>query len=184
MERRIVYRGEYDYIVEEDGRVFLPAREFTFMRRGKEVTSSKPARESKYQIMNNGYKKCSLGLVHRVVAEAFIGEPAHPKYTVNHKDGDKLNNHYTNLEWISHKDNVRHWIYSQRGLGSKLHPIEVWTVEGELVGVYPYKQLAAKELGIHKSSITMVIKGKIKSSAGYTFKMITKEEYYAKTNTR
>lgn len=42
--------------------------------------------------------------VHRLVATKFIGECPPDKET-SHKDGNKLNNHYTNLEYISHADN-------------------------------------------------------------------------------
>lgn len=46
-------------------------------------------------------------LVARLVATTFLGNP--PKdYTVNHKDGNRLNNNIENLEWISRGDNVRH----------------------------------------------------------------------------
>ena len=46
-------------------------------------------------------------LVHRLVAATFLGKP--PKnYTVNHKDGNRLNNCIDNLEWISLADNIRH----------------------------------------------------------------------------
>lgn len=46
-------------------------------------------------------------LVARLVATTFLGEP--PKnYTVNHKDGNRLNNSIENLEWLSLEDNVRH----------------------------------------------------------------------------
>ena len=181
MESRVIYREHLDYIVYEDGRVFFPERKMEFVRFGHLIQTTRPARESKYQIMKNGYKKCALGLVHRLVAEAFIGLPKDNSYTVNHKDGNKLNNHYTNLEWISHSDNIKHWIYSDRGIGSKTHPIEVYDLKGNLVGVYDSKNSAAEELGLHKTSVTAAIKGRLKQTGGYTFKMITKEEYYAKT---
>ena len=184
MERKVIWRGEYDYIVQEDGRIFLPQREFIIHRRGKDIHTIREARESKYQIMKNGYMKCSLGLVHRVVAETFLGKAPFENWTVNHKDGNKLNNHYSNLEWISHSDNVKHWIYSGRGLGKKIHPVEARKRNGDYVGVFQSKQEAASELGVHKSTVTDIIKGRLKSTGGYTFKMITKEEYYAKTNTR
>lgn len=46
-------------------------------------------------------------LVARLVAITFLGEP--PKdFTVNHKDGNRLNNSIENLEWISLGDNIRH----------------------------------------------------------------------------
>lgn len=46
--------------------------------------------------------------VHRLVAEAFI--PGDATLTVNHKDGDKKNNHSKNLEWLTHQDNIAHAI--------------------------------------------------------------------------
>lgn len=47
-------------------------------------------------------------LVHRLVACAFLGEPKNKKMTVNHKDGNRQNNHIDNLEWLSLADNIRH----------------------------------------------------------------------------
>lgn len=45
--------------------------------------------------------------VHRLVALAWIPNPENlPE--VNHKDGDKTNNHRTNLEWVSRSQNKRH----------------------------------------------------------------------------
>ena len=45
--------------------------------------------------------------LHRLLAKAFIPNPNN-KECINHKDGNKLNNDLSNLEWISRGDNIRH----------------------------------------------------------------------------
>ena len=46
-------------------------------------------------------------LVARLVALAFLGEPPEG-FTVNHIDGNRMNNDISNLEWLSLGDNIRH----------------------------------------------------------------------------
>lgn len=46
-------------------------------------------------------------LVHKAVAETFIPNPYH-KPQVNHKDLDKTNNFYSNLEWVTNRENCIH----------------------------------------------------------------------------
>lgn len=50
------------------------------------------------------YKK-KFYKVHRMMAEAFLGNL---HLTVNHKDGDRCNNHLNNLEMLSLLDNLEH----------------------------------------------------------------------------
>lgn len=45
--------------------------------------------------------------VHHAVARAFIENPDQKK-TVNHIDGNKQNNHVTNLEWHTYSENLKH----------------------------------------------------------------------------
>lgn len=65
--------------------------------------------------IDDGYKKVAFSIgkklftkkVHRLVAEHFCEKPMGIR-EVNHIDGDKLNNHYSNLEWVSRSRNVKH----------------------------------------------------------------------------
>ncbi|MDI3413716.1 MULTISPECIES: HNH endonuclease signature motif containing protein [Pantoea] len=64
----------------------------------------------------NGYKKVCIAMgkgqngvtkeVHRIVAEIFIPN-SKPGLVVDHIDGDKLNNHADNLQWITQKQNMQ-----------------------------------------------------------------------------
>ena len=68
-------------------------------------------------IEKNGYvrvrieNKCLNGVIrttiHRLVAEAFIPNPENKPF-VNHIDLDKQNNSVTNLEWVTHSENMKH----------------------------------------------------------------------------
>ena len=91
---------------------------FEVSRCGKvrRIKSAKGAqlREKKLTLDSTGYLVTSLWYknkgkkvsVHRLVAMAWV-EGDH-SLSVNHKDGNKLNNHADNLEWISLANNTRH----------------------------------------------------------------------------
>ncbi|CAE7501355.1 unnamed protein product [Symbiodinium sp. CCMP2456] len=64
-------------------------------------------------LMQSGYRQVLIAkhpyLVHRVVAATFFGPPPDPsRWQVNHIDGDRSNNHVSNLQYVSASENVRH----------------------------------------------------------------------------
>ncbi len=70
----------------------------------------------KPHLSDDGYLRCTLSTgggsrihssIHRIVAMAYVDNPNNlPE--VNHIDGDKFNNHFTNLEWATHLENMQH----------------------------------------------------------------------------
>ncbi len=62
----------------------------------------------------NGGNTCLTFRIHRLVAYHFCPKPEHLKdisyeeLQVNHKDGNKRNNNWWNLEWCTRKENVIH----------------------------------------------------------------------------
>jgi HNH endonuclease len=55
--------------------------------------------------------------VHSLVAQAFIGPRPSRRHTVNHINGDKLDNRASNLEWATNREQQRH----AASLGLKRH---------------------------------------------------------------
>ena len=52
--------------------------------------------------------------IHRHIAELFVRRPSPQHIFVNHKDGNKRNNHYQNLEWVTQEELTR--IQKERGV--------------------------------------------------------------------
>lgn len=77
--------------------------------------SKKTSREISLRDNKRGYKVYTTRLkgatirirLHRAVAECFIDNPDN-KPIVNHKDGDKMNCHVSNLEWNTVSENTSH----------------------------------------------------------------------------
>ena len=90
----------------------------------KTLRGIRKGRELKPSIIHQGYYSVSLcnggcvkyARVNRLVAEAFC-EKREGCDQVNHKDGNKLNNHADNLEWCTRSENMIHAY--QNGLQTK-----------------------------------------------------------------
>lgn len=152
-----------DYIIYEDGSLFsLKTNAFLHCS-----TDSKG-----YLFI--GLKCCSNSIkspkIHRLVMLAFSNEE--PKLQINHKDGNKLNNHIENLEWCTNEENRKHAI--ETGLKDEVqYYIAQYDLDYNLLNVFRTCREALEYLGKNKNSsgnIGRAIKGKRKTAFGYIWK--------------
>lgn len=110
--------------------------------------------------------KYKIESTHRIVAMVF-SERKEYQNEVNHKDGNKLNNCASNLEWVSRSENIRHRIYELNEYTPIGKPQAVKCVETGIV--YRSHAEAARETGCNRKSISACISGKLKHTGGYTW---------------
>lgn len=80
-----------------------------------QIMNNKTGRILKSHTTRQGYERFKITVsrggvslsAHRAVAIAFIPNPEN-KPQVNHIDGNKLNNHVSNLEWVTNDENMAH----------------------------------------------------------------------------
>lgn len=78
-----------------------------------------------YLCLRNNGKKQAMG-INRIVALAFLGQPPSPKHHAAHFDGDKANNHVSNIRWATRSENERDKVRhgrSNRGEGHGRHKL-------------------------------------------------------------
>lgn len=129
----------------------------------KKLTKNKKSGYQSFGIWMN--KTMYSFYIHRAVAKAFIPNPLNlPE--VNHKDGDKTNNHVSNLEWCTKKHNMQHAykneLINNSGIMHPRHKLtetqiyEIRNLSGKM------KQLdIAKKFNVSSPTISYIINKKI-----------------------
>lgn len=151
-----------NYWIDHNGDVYSRARSGT--RGGK----------LKHCMSKTGYPTVMLApcrrpqKVHRLVAEAFVPNPENKPY-VNHKDGDKTNCHYSNLEWVTASENSKHAVETRLlvmpvGEANSASKLDETTVKYLRLVYSPRdKNFGARWLsrkfGVSKSTITRALSG-------------------------
>lgn len=129
--------------------------------------NSKSPRYHTVRLYSGGRDCYEDRLVHRLVAETFLDRG--DGCEVNHIDGDRYNNDVSNLEWVTHRDNMRH--AAQHNLVSieKANAAHRKPVRCSNGIIYSSVNDAAKSLGILDSCISACLHGRYKTAGGYTF---------------
>lgn len=108
--------------------------------------------------------------VHQAVAAAWLPAPPGPigtkhggQYVVNHKDGNKANNHADNLEYVTSRENVAHarrtGLLSAKGVlnhKARLTEDDVRAVRAAYAGGETQVSLAAR-YGVNQTTISRII---------------------------
>lgn len=111
MEKKI--KGFEDYTISEDGKVYSHKYKIV-----KELRGFVNKGGYKYVDLSKNNKTTRFG-VHQLVAMHYV-KGRFDGAVVNHKDGNTLNNHYTNLEWVTQRENIRQG-YETSGIGAMRH---------------------------------------------------------------
>ena len=131
----------------------------------------KPLKEKEIReiVDSLGYSRLSLSKdgkvkahkIHRLVAEAFLVGEGH----INHIDGNKQNNHVSNLEFCTQRENNIH--AQETGLKPSKYYIPIVCNEtGEL---FESKADLARSLGISGIMVSSYIRGNMKHLKGKTY---------------
>jgi hypothetical protein len=114
------------------------------------------------QLYSKSKKKRIKVKLHRMVGELFIPIPEDTnKNNINHIDGIKTNNHYSNLEWISNEENIQHAIDTglrKRSWAQKINEDDVRTIRK----IYDETNLSfadiANQFNVTPSTISSIVK--------------------------
>ena len=101
--KNLGFMGYPNYSVTEDGKVFsfLSKR---FLKSSEAISKNNVITLRVNLFNEDGPKTIET---YKLVANAFIPNPDNLP-VINHKDGNKLNNDVSNLEWCTHSHNTQH----------------------------------------------------------------------------
>lgn len=148
-----------NYFVSSKGRV----------RHAKKNNLLKPSLTCGYykiRLSNNGMAQDYM--IHKLVYQLFKDDYNEEK-TIDHIDGNKLNNDINNLRQITNSENTLYSLYEQK-TNSSAKEVAQYDLNNNLLRTFRSTREAARELGLDASTISKVCRGQNKTHGGFIFK--------------
>lgn len=176
MKTKLIVEKGVEWIVCENGDIYNPEHtaQVTRNRNGVPETFSVTYKQKLIKPwVQKGYKLVSISVenkrtkvfVHRLVAMAFV-DGYSPELSVNHINGNKLDNRPENLEWVTLAENTKHqWqtgLIDLRGENSPTHKLsqrQVMHIRKALKLGVPANSLSIIA-NVNPSTIHLISKGK------------------------
>ncbi|AZO48034.1 HNH endonuclease [Mesorhizobium sp. M4B.F.Ca.ET.058.02.1.1] len=170
-----IFNGRYS--VDEDGNVYSLRNNAGNRRAAPKLMKLRLSKEGYLTVTlttDTGRLFCQ---VHRLVAQAFIPNPMN-KPEVNHRDGIKIHNRKTNLEWATESENAQHAFQLGLRVGNptwagKINadcpnskPVNQLGLDGQLIQTFP-SMAEARRHGFSQGNISMVISGQRDHHKGF-----------------
>ena len=113
--------------------------------------------------------------MHRLVAIAFNLPRQEGQNYINHKDGNPSNNKRSNLEYVTHSENISHSYKTNTNRKSSAtkqsKPVLGRQIGTEVWIKYPSMREAARNLNLHARDVSSVCNEKQKRTGNYEFKI-------------
>ena len=118
------------------------------------ILKFKPTTKNNRSKQGGGYRvslwkngKCRDFLVARIIATTFLENLIDTKMTVNHKNGNRLDNRVDNLEWLTLSENIKYGFENNQFLQTNIKIKKVKTNE-----MFEFKSLASASLFLKRNA--------------------------------
>lgn len=176
MTKKEIYAHEFNDWKEEDIWKYIEENDLKWKRHYAKdfyrvfenglIYSEKRSRFLKQSVhAATGYSNCAGELTHRAILKTYLPHDNQDRLQVNHIDGIKLNNHYTNLEWATRKENMAHAV--ENNMLGQMKKVRAYDMNAKYIGSYDSISEAARKLGVSQKGASSVFNGEIEHVYGY-----------------
>lgn len=188
LEFRKVKSLDFLYEVSEDGRYLRNVKSKKYLKVFLDMHHSKTGY---YACFISYKKKVTRLMMHKLVAECWLGERPEG-YEIDHIDRNSHNNHYTNLRYVTHSEQMKNRVMSDRVINqakancmewvAKIRvPVIVKTKKGDIrfKSMTDAAYYIAGEIGENPEHVRYKLKKRRKNVFGYDVTYLNAETGHA-----